>query len=105
MLSPPHWQKIMAKDATEIGLGVFRSKSGKYYACLVLGSRSPQSPVLTVPPAWSQMPSGSNNLKLPTYYPSQPSKEGFQFGIGSLPVAPQIPETYYTPPAGSFYSW
>ncbi len=49
MYSPSHWENIQEGAYTEIGVGVVRSKSGKYYACQVLG-RPMQAPPPPVPP-------------------------------------------------------
>lgn len=106
MLSPPHWQKIHAKDCTEIGVAVFRSKSGNFYACQVFGARSP--PKLPVTPTalapYQGQPGAGAGFPQAGYYPTAPpTKEGLNLGFGSLPVTPALPENYYTPTFTPYY--
>jgi uncharacterized protein YkwD len=39
MQSPGHYHNLMGPQYTQIGVGVYRSRSGKYYACQVFGTR------------------------------------------------------------------
>jgi uncharacterized protein YkwD len=38
MQSPGHYRNLMGPQFTQIGVGAYRSRTGKYYACQVFGS-------------------------------------------------------------------
>jgi uncharacterized protein YkwD len=71
MYSPSHWENIQEPAFTEIGIGVCRSASGKYYACQVLAQ-----PVVSMPRS--------------LYLARQPN-----------PLLAPLPEPYFTPFANS----
>ncbi len=59
MKSPGHYANIVNDQYTELGVGVVRTLSGKYYACQVFGSPQPKTVPYLVPqyqthtsPAW-----------------------------------------------------
>ncbi len=57
MTSEGHLRNIQNEQFTEIGVGVARSASGKYYACQVFGRPMSASPYPTAYPAYRAYPS------------------------------------------------
>lgn len=78
MYSPSHWENIQEAGFTEIGVGVYRSTSGKYYACQVLAQPVPGTGVPR-PLFLAQQP-------YPVVAPGQPFVP-----FGMSPVAPNAP--------------
>lgn len=105
MYSPPHWRNIQGRDFTETGVGVYQSKSGKYYACQVFGSPgSNTAGILTLNnPATPAQP--------PVYYqPAAPRSQsadptGIYFGFGNVPGLQFPQREYYIHPFNTYSGW
>jgi uncharacterized protein YkwD len=71
MISEGHLRNIQNEQFTEIGVGVARSASGKYYACQVFGRPMSASPYPTAYPAYRAYPSWTPQ--------QQPAADDFQW--------------------------